>query len=121
MGQPDHEQVCQQRHRCAGVFERHFRQARREHTHRGLDARKVVGQNAVFLQRLDQIAGQELGGRAVFDHAGDGQRVEELLPVVLHLFGEVLGHAGGVLIGRTENIRQQGHKEVLHVLRIVFA
>ena len=121
MGQPDHEQVRQQRHGRAGVFARHLRQPRREHAHRGLDAREIVGQNAVFLQRLDQIPGQEPGGRAVFDHAGDGQRVEELLPVVLHLFGEVLGHAGGVLIGRTENIRQQGHKEVLHVLRIVFA
>ena len=121
MGQPDHEQVRQQRHGRAGVFARHLRQPRREHAHRGLDAREIVGQNAVFLQRLDQIPGQELGGRAVFDHAGDGQRVEEFLPVVLYLFGEGLGHAGGVLIGCAEDIRQHGDEEVLHILRVVFA
>ena len=117
----DYDEVCQQGHRRAGVLERHLGQARHEHGHGGLNALQVIGHDAVFLQRLHEVAGDEPDGGAVFDHAGDGQRVEELLPVVLHFFGEGLGHAGGVLIGCAEDIRQHGDEEVLHILRVVFA
>ena len=115
----DHEQVRQQRHRRAGVLERHLGQARNECRKRVADAVKVVGHDAVFLECLDQILGEELDGGAVFEHAGDGQRVEELLGVVLHFLGKALRHAGGVAVGSAEDVTEQRDEVILQIVGIV--
>ena len=115
----DHEQVRQQRHRRAGVLERHLGQARNERCKRIADAVKVIGHDAVFLERLDQIPGEELDGGAVFEHTGDGQRVEELLGVVLHLLGKALRHAGGVAVGSAEDVAEQRDEVILQIVGIV--
>ena len=117
----DYDEVCQQGHRRAGVLERHLGQARHEHGHGGLNALQVIGHDAVFLQRLHEVAGDEPDGGAVFDHAGDGQRIEDLLPVVLQLLGKRHGHGGGVTVRLAEDIPEQGDEEVLHILRVVGA